>query len=217
MERKASPVRGRERTKSVTKFRAVYWDLGGVLLRTTDRSRRREWESRLGLDEGKLDEAVFACSASRRATLGQATAQDVWQEVQTRFQLSASQIQALAHDFFADDRVDRQMLDVLRQLRPFYRIGMISNAWPDARRMLDKQLQISSYFDAVITSAEVGYAKPHPHIYRQGLQALGLAAEECIFVDDFVENLAGAQALGMTTIHFVSPDQALSDLSLLLA
>jgi len=201
----------------LTEIRSVYWDLGGVLLRTMDRSRRRRWEGRLGLEEGKLDEAVFGCSASRRATLGQGSAQDVWQEIQTRFHLSASQIQALAHDFFAEDRVDSQMLDVLRQLRPYYRIGMISNAWPDARQMLDEQLQISSYFDAVITSAEVGYAKPHPHIYRHALRALDMAPEQSVFVDDFVENLAGAQALGMRTIHFLSPDQALSELSVLLA
>ncbi len=195
----------------------MYWDLGGVLLRTMDRSRRRSWEERLGLPEGGLDQAVFGCVASRKATLGQGTSEAVWQEVQGRFHLSSPQTQALAEDFFADDQVDLALLDVLRQLRPFYRIGMISNAWPDARRILDERLHISSYFDAVITSAEVGFAKPHPHIYRQALHALDTEAERSVFVDDFVENVEGARALGMRAIHFVTPQHTLSELSLHLA
>jgi len=182
-----------------------------------DRGRRRRWEARLGLPEGGLDQAVFGCAASRKATLGLGTSQAVWQEMQGRFRLSSRQIQALAEDFFADDRVDLALLDVLRQLRPFYRIGMISNAWPDARQILDERLHISSYFDAVITSAEVGFAKPHPHIYRQALHALHTEPERSVFVDDFVENIEGARALGMRAIHFTTPQQTLSELSLYLA
>jgi len=201
----------------MTEIRAVYWDLGGVLLRTMDRSRRRRWEARLGLAEGELDQAVFGCAASRKATLGQGTSQAVWQEVQTRFRLSSQQILALAEDFFADDRVDLALLDVLRQLRPFYRIGMISNAWPDARQILDDRLRISSYFDSVTTSAEVGFAKPHPHIYRQALHALDTAPEQAVFVDDFIENIEVPARSGCRAIHFITPHQTLSELSLLLA
>ena len=201
----------------MTEIRAVYWDLGGVLLRTMDRSRRRRWEERLGLSEGDLDVAVFGCNASRKATLGQGPSEAVWEEVRTRFRLSSPDGQALAADFFADDRVDLALLDVLRQLRPFYRIGMISNAWPDARQILDEKLRISSYFDAVITSAEVGFAKPHPHIYRMALQALDITPEQAVFVDDFLENVEAARALGMRTIHFRARDQALGELSLQLA
>jgi putative hydrolase of the HAD superfamily len=198
----------------VTEIRAVYWDLGGVLLRTMDRSRRRRWEERLGLAAGELDVAVFGCNASRKATLGQGPSGAVWEEVQTRFHLSPPDGQALAADFFADDQVDLALLDVLRQLRPFYRIGLISNAWPDARQILDEKLRISSYFDAVITSAEIGFAKPHPHIYRMALQALDVTPEQAVFVDDFLENVEAARALGMQTIHFRTPDQALGELSL---
>lgn len=201
----------------MTEIRAVYWDLGGVLLRTMDRARRRRWEDRLGLAEGELDLAVFGCAASRKATLGQGTSDAIWQEVQGRFHLSQPEIQTLSQDFFADDRLDLALLDVLRQLRPFYRIGMISNAWPDARRMLEEKLRISSYFDAVITSAEVGYAKPHPHIYRHALHVLDMAPEQATFVDDFTENIEAARALGMRAIHFVTPEQTLSELSLQLA
>lgn len=191
----------------------MYWDLGGVLLRTMDRSPRRDWEHRLGLAEGELDEVVFGCTASRKATLGQGSSESIWQEVQARFQLSPQQARALANDFFAEDRLDPVLLDVLRQLRPFYRIGMITNAWPEVREILEDKLRISSYFDSVITSAEVGFAKPHPHIYRLALLSLGMAPEQAVFVDDFVENVEGARALGMRAVRFDSPEQALSELA----
>ena len=61
--------------------RAVIWDLGGVILRTTDWSLRSQWEDRLGLPRMQLTRLVFESDASRRATLGQASDDDVWQSV----------------------------------------------------------------------------------------------------------------------------------------
>ena len=62
-------------------LRAVLWDLGGVILRTMDWSLRSQWEDRLGLPRMQLTRLVFESDASRRATLGQASDEDVWQSV----------------------------------------------------------------------------------------------------------------------------------------
>ncbi len=201
----------------VTTIRAVYWDLGGVILRTFDRSRRAAWERRLGLPEGQLDAAVFGCEASRKATIGQSGSEAIWQEVEARFRLTADESRGLARDFFAGDRLDQPLLDLIRQLRPFFRIGMITNAWPNIREILENRLGISDDFDSVTTSAEVGFAKPNPHIYRLALQSLAVAPEESVFIDDFEENVQGARALGMLAIHFRNPEQAIGELSSCLA
>jgi len=39
---------------------------------------------------------------------------------------------------------------------------------------------------------------------------------EAIFVDDFIKNVEGAQAVGMNAIHFRDPESALVDLKTLL-
>lgn len=62
-------------------IRAVIFDIGGVLFRFQDVSQRRRWEMRLGLSEGQLVETVFNNPVARRATVGDATTEEVWVEV----------------------------------------------------------------------------------------------------------------------------------------
>ena len=63
-------------------------------------------------------------------------------------------------------------------------------------------------FDAVILSELEGVRKPSPAIYQRALDALGLKAAECIFVDDHEENLPPAEALGIRTIHHTTDPEA---------
>ena len=42
--------------------------------------------------------------------------------------------------------------------------------------------------------------KPDPRNYRHACDLLGVAPEQCVFLDDFGVNLKAARALGMTTI-----------------
>lgn len=56
-------------------------------------------------------------------------------------------------------------------------------------------------FDEVVLSAEHGVRKPDPAIFQLALDRLGVAAEECLFVDDSEENLAAAQRLGISSLH----------------
>ncbi len=57
-------------------------------------------------------------------------------------------------------------------------------------------------FDPVILSCEVGMAKPDPEIYIYALGLLGLEADECLVIDDNMDNITTARALGMEAIHF---------------
>jgi putative hydrolase of the HAD superfamily len=84
------------------------------------------------------------------------------------------------------------------------------------RQVLTERWKIADAFDELIISAEVGIAKPDPRIYHLALERLGVAAGEAVFVDDFLENIDAAQALGLHTVHFRNPDQARTELDHLL-
>ena len=63
-------------------------------------------------------------------------------------------------------------------------------------------------FDAVIQSCQLGLRKPDPAIYRAALEALGVTADEAVFLDDIGSNLVGAADIGIATIKVpVSPDE----------
>jgi putative hydrolase of the HAD superfamily len=55
-----------------TPFKAVLWDLGGVLLRTEDWEPRHRLDKMLDLPNGKIYKLVFESEMSRKATIGEA-------------------------------------------------------------------------------------------------------------------------------------------------
>ena len=52
-------------------------------------------------------------------------------------------------------------------------------------------------FDGIVVSGEDYIVKPDPAIYRLLLGRYGLAAADCLFIDDSAKNVAGARAIGM--------------------
>ena len=84
------------------------------------------------------------------------------------------------------------------------RLGLVSNAF-DPGWLLHRDLEqmgIAERIDHAVFSSEVGKRKPHPEIFERALEALGVAAEESLFVGDrLYEDVRGAGEVGMTTVQ----------------
>lgn len=65
-----------------------------------------------------------------------------------------------------------------------------------------ERLPLLASFDAVVDATYTQILKPDPRAYQLCLDALGLPAAACVFVDDQARNIAGAQRAGMRTVHF---------------
>ncbi|WP_432729198.1 HAD-IA family hydrolase [Variovorax sp. W6] len=65
-----------------------------------------------------------------------------------------------------------------------------------------KRLPFMSAFDVVVDATHTGILKPDARAYRQCIEQLGLSADACVFVDDQLRNIAGAERVGMRTVHF---------------
>jgi HAD superfamily hydrolase (TIGR01509 family) len=196
-------------------IRAVYFDLGGVIVRTGDREPRAKLAERLGMSYEELAKAVFENESSRRASLGAVSPQEHWADVIQRLGLPPSEADSVRQEFFAGDALDLDLINFLRSLRPKYRTGLLSNAWSDMREYLVSQ-KIDDAFDQLIISAEVGIMKPDARIYQLALEKLGVAPAEAVFVDDFAVNIEGARAVGMYAIQFTRLDQTVEELKKLL-
>jgi epoxide hydrolase-like predicted phosphatase len=190
---------------------AVYFDMGGVLLRSESEAGRRKWERRLGLATGQLADIVFQNPAAALATVGQAGTDEVWAEVGRQLALTAAPLAELRADFFAGDAFDVELLAFIRALRPRLKTGVISNAWPDTRAATRLCLN-ATIFDVLVFSGEEGLQKPDPEIYRRALARLEVAPGEAIFVDDVLANVDGARAVGMAGIQFLSSAQVRAEL-----
>lgn len=182
------------------RIKALLFDIGGVLYRIVDIAHRRKWERLLGLSDGQLAEIVFTNPVARRATVGQATPEDVWREVGQRFFLSGDDLTMLRDDFWKGGEWDMELLDFICSIKPDYKTGTLSDAWWDARNNL-KQFINGENFDVIVFSAEEGLKKPDTEIYLITLKRLGVDPQEAIFVDDRLPNVVGAQQVGMHTVQ----------------
>lgn len=79
-------------------------------------------------------------------------------------------------------------------------LAFVSNCAPNAGSLLEA-LGLVARVDHVVLSCDVGSAKPDPGIYRSALAALGVDANQSVFVDDQVVYCSGAEAIGMTAVR----------------
>jgi epoxide hydrolase-like predicted phosphatase len=192
---------------------AVIWDLGGVILRTEDTSARQIWEERFAMKPWDLERLVFGNPVSQQATRGEASSDDVWKFVQESLRISDDELHSLRFDFFEGDQVDAKLMDLIYAIKAKCKTGLITNAWPDARQLIEDELQVAGAFNEIIISAEVRVAKPDPEIYRMMLEKIDLIPERTLFIDDFIENIDGAKAVGMHALLFTSSDDTITKLS----
>lgn len=78
---------------------------------------------------------------------------------------------------------------------------------------LRKKYDFWTKFKGVVVSAEVGYLKPSPQIYRHLLATYHLIPQETLFMDDYLPNVEGARAVNMHAILFTDAQQCIKQLS----
>ena len=68
-------------------------------------------------------------------------------------------------------------------------------------------------FEVIVDATYTGILKPDARAYELVLQALGLPAADCVFVDDQLRNIKGAEALGLPSVHFdvMAPSQSYAE------
>jgi epoxide hydrolase-like predicted phosphatase len=196
-------------------IRAVFFDLGGVIVRTEYQAPRERLAERLNTTYEDLYKTVFESDTGHKASLGSIPLDEHWEAVARRFGRPASETETIRTEFFAGDVIDRTLLDFIRSLRPQHKTGVISNAWPDMREYLVEN-KFDDAFDALVLSSEVGVTKPDPKIYHMALDKFKVKPEEAVFVDDIPANVEAAGTLGLHGVLFHTTEQTLKKLKELL-
>ena len=196
-------------------IKAVVWDIGGVMMRTEDQAPRAELAEELGVTRAYLNELVFDGEQGRRAQIGEISRMELWDYVRSKLKLAPGEYLDLDERFFGGDVLDTELVDFIRSLKPRFKMGIISNAWSQIEKSLE-EWGINDAFEVVVGSGDVGIMKPDPRIFQIALERLGVEPSEAVFVDDFIQNVRGAQELGINAIHFQGREQVIQELEQLL-
>ena len=201
---------------------AVLWDFGGVILTSPfEAFNRYEEEAGLpkdfirGLNTRNPDSNAWAKMERSEVSLEDFVSLFEQEARQQGYTLDGWRIlQALSGD------IRPQMVEALRRCKAAFRVACITNNMksgegPAMTRSPERAkavAEVMALFEHVIESSKLGMRKPDPRIYRHACDLLGVAPEDCVYLDDLGINLKPARALGMRTIKVGDPDLAIAEL-----
>jgi putative hydrolase of the HAD superfamily len=82
------------------------------------------------------------------------------------------------------------------------RIGALNNEARETHEFRVSTFGLHNYFEYTFTSCYMGIRKPDPKIYLRALGVLGDRPGRSLFIDDRLENVAAAAAVGMKAVRF---------------
>jgi putative hydrolase of the HAD superfamily len=115
---------------------------------------------------------------------------------------------------------NRPMIELMREVKGGgRRMALLTNNVREWEPLWRAMLPVDEIFELVVDSAFVGLRKPDPAIYELTIERLGdgVAATDCLFIDDIEVNIAAARELGMQAVHFVDNEQAIPEIRSALA
>lgn len=91
-------------------------------------------------------------------------------------------------------------LPIIKKLAEKYPLVVVSNFYGNIKAVL-KDFHLDCYFKAIVESAVVGVRKPNPDIFRLGLEALELPADEVVVIgDSYDKDIIPAASVGCQTV-----------------
>ena len=102
--------------------------------------------------------------------------------------------------------VQTEFMEFLQQLRPRYRLSVLSNTnpfiqeWACSSAFTPCGKTLNDYFDRLFFSFKMNRSKPNEEIYRKMLLQGNMKAEETLFLDDGEKNINAARKVGINTL-----------------
>ena len=203
-------------------FKAVIWDFGGVFTSSPFDAFAR-YEAEQGLPRNFI-RTVNATNPLDNAWAKLEQSKVSGEEFDSLFR---EESKALGHEVPGADvlkllsgSLRPRVVEALKVCKQHGKVGCITNNAPIGKGAsmtndAEKAAQLAHVFDQfdhLIESSKIGIRKPDPQIYKLMCEALDVAPEDCVYLDDLGINLKPARAMGMTTIKVLGEDQLLEDL-----
>nr|WP_280883103.1 HAD family phosphatase [Streptomyces pseudovenezuelae] len=188
----------------------VILDIGGVLEITPSTGWLLEWDERLGLPPGSVDQRLD--DVWQAGAVGTISEPEARAQVGARLDLAARQVESFMADLWAEylGTPNVELIEYVRGLRPRCRLGILSNSFVGARELETAMYRFDELVEQIIYSHEIGVCKPDPRAFEMTCARLEVRAADCLFVDDYDVNIDAARAAGMQAHLFEGNEQTIA-------
>ena len=194
-------------------IRAIFWDVGGVLLTNAwDHNERKAALQHFRLDQEEFHsrhEMVVSSFERGKISL------DEYLE-RTVFYRNRPFSRDEFRDFmFSLSQPEPESLAFGRALAESgkYFMSTINNESRELNLYRIQKFGLREIFRLFVSSCFVGLRKPESGIYRLAIEITQFNPQECCFIDDRALNLECAESLGMRTVRMQSLEQLRGDLA----
>lgn len=195
-----------------SKFRAIIFDIGRVLIRVDVNRAAAGLGSSLSMTPQEVWSAIEKDPSWHDWMAGRIPPRDWYLRVTKRIGATLTFEQFTEAWNLALDPQPIQSDAFLQGLSKKYRLALLSNTDPIHMAYAEANYSFFPFFPKRIYSFQVGATKPDPVIYLEALKTCKVNADEAIYIDDVPAYAEAAQRLAMTGIVFQSPEQLQSDL-----
>jgi 2-haloacid dehalogenase len=100
-------------------------------------------------------------------------------------------------------------IDLFKQLKESgkYKIYALTNWSAETFPVALERYDFMGWFDGIVVSGAEKMRKPAPEFYQLLLDRYNVDPQEALFIDDNLRNVLAAEKMGITSIHFTSPEQ----------
>lgn len=181
---------------------AVIFDFGRVISARKPPSLFASYERDLGLEAGTINAIMFESEAWKETLVGKRTYDRFWQVIGPSLGLrSATAIVEFQRRYHGDERINPEVAEIIMGLRGRCKLAVLSNAPAGLSHWL-ADWGILDWFDEVFCSGDEGLVKPDPRAFHAVLLRLAVEPEAAVFVDDTLEHVRAAEALGIQGVLF---------------
>jgi len=122
-------------------------------------------------------------------------------------QLSGSLREIYDYWLKKDSMVDERVLDVMAEVKARGVGNAIgTNNDPKRANYIERDMGLGAHIDHMFAAGRMGVLKPDAAFFEHISEVLGIAPDRLILIDDFPENIEGADAAGWHTHHYTSFD-----------
>lgn len=192
-----------KKTSAVLKYKAVVFDLGGVYYKNGVLSSLPHFTGDHFTKKEIYD--LFHRKYIQKLELGKLPAKEFWSNFKKDIKTD-KKITEMKQKVFEFFKPITGMEKLVRDCRKKVKVGLLTNNIKEWFNHIKKHTSIEKEFDSIVVSAEVATRKPSRKIYQIMLKKLNIKPEECVFFDDFMENVEGAKKLKIKSFKFISAE-----------
>ena len=194
-------------------IRGIISDLGRVIVDFDHHVCTRKLSKLCGKPEKEIHRFIYMSKMDTRFDSGKVTAKEFYRFVENYLN-SGITFKEFSGIFSGIFTLMPPTIKLYRQLkRKGYKLCLLSNTNGLHYNYCKKEYSALKLFDHTVLSYKTGVMKPHPRLYIEAVNKLGLKAEECVYIDDIPEYAEAASLLGINGIQYKNIRQVRQELN----